>query len=61
MATITPHKSKDGSLTYRVRIRCKGQPLQTATFPLLKDAKRWATMIEGQMIEGRRSSAKLTL
>src|SRR5207245_2808925 len=55
---LPPHKSKDGSLTYHVRIRRKGQPLQTATFPSLKDAKRWATMIEGQMIEGRHFPTK---
>jgi hypothetical protein len=44
MATINPHRSKDGTLTYRVRVRMRGQPLQTASFPSLKDARKWATM-----------------
>ncbi len=52
MATINTHRSKDGTLTYRVRVRMRGQQTQTASFPSLKDARKWATMIEGQMIEG---------
>jgi hypothetical protein len=53
MPTINVHKAKDGSITYRVRVRLKGERIQTASFPTLKGAKRWATMVEGQMIEGR--------
>src|SRR3989442_1794089 len=53
MATINTHRGKDGTLSYRVRIRMRGQPTQSASFPSLKDARRWAAMIEGQMIEGR--------
>src|SRR4029450_3357773 len=53
MATINTHRAKDGTLSYRVRIRMRGQPTQSASFPSLKDARRWAAMIEGQMIEGR--------
>src|SRR5712691_1250932 len=53
MATINVHQAKDGSKTYRVRVRQKGQPVQTASFSTLKDAKRWATMIEGDLIAGR--------
>jgi ribosomal protein L15E len=53
MAMINVHKAKDGSITYRVRVRRKGERIQTASFPTRKEAKRWATMIEGQMIEGR--------
>ena len=53
MATINTHRAKDGTLSYRVRIRMRGQPTQSASFPSLKDARRWAAMIEGQIIEGR--------
>src|SRR5438093_1046270 len=53
MATINAHQSKTGTKTYRVRVRRKGQPVQTASFPSLKDAKRWAVMIEGEIIAGR--------
>jgi len=45
MATINVHQTKDGSKAYRVRIRRKGQPVQTASFSSLKDARKWATMI----------------
>src|SRR5712691_7466709 len=58
MPSINTHKAKDGSITYRVRVRMTGQPLQTASFSSLKDAKRYATMIEGQMIEGRQFPQK---
>src|SRR6266853_1131879 len=60
MATINQHHAKDGSTTYRVRIQRKGEKTQTATFPTLKDAKKWATMIEGQIIEGRHFPQKST-
>ena len=53
MATINAHTSKAGITTYRVRIQRRRQQTQTATFPTLKEAKKWATMIEGQIIEGR--------
>lgn len=53
MATINVHQAKDGSKTYRVRVRRQGQPVQTASFSTLKDAKKWGTMIEGEIIAGR--------
>lgn len=53
MATINIHKAKDGNLSYRVRIQRKGHPVQTATFSTLKEARKWATMIEGDIIAGR--------
>ncbi len=58
MATINVHQAKDDSKSYRVRIRRKGEPVQTASFPSLKDARKWATMIEGQVIEGRHFPTK---
>jgi integrase len=53
MATINMHTAKDGSTSYRVRVRMKGQPIQTASFHTLKDAQRWAKMREGEMLAGR--------
>lgn len=53
MATINVHQAKDGTKTFRVRVRRKGQPVQTASFSTLKDARQWATMIEGDIIAGR--------
>jgi integrase len=53
MATINVHQAKDGTKTFRVRVRKKGQPVQTASFPSLKDARQWAVMIEGEIIAGK--------
>ena len=53
MVTIVPRTSKDGTTTYLVRVRRKGTPPQTATFPTLKDAQKWVHVIEGGVIEGR--------
>ena len=60
MATINAHTSKTGQTTYRVRVQKKGYPTQTATFPSLREARRWATMIEGQIAEGRHFPQKST-
>ena len=48
MATMNTYTSNTGQPTYRVRIRMKGQPIQTASFHTLKDAQRWAKMREGR-------------
>ena len=53
MATINQRPGQDGKLVYRVRVRRKGTPTQTATFTKLADAKQWAQMIEGRVLEGR--------
>jgi len=53
MAAINVHQANDGTKTFRVRVRRKGQPVQTASFSTLKDARQWATMIEGDIIAGR--------
>src|SRR5215831_9567342 len=58
MATINTHTAKDGTVTYRVRIQRKGQKVLTSTHKTLKDAKKWTTMIEGQIIEGRHFPTK---
>jgi hypothetical protein len=39
MAAINVHQAKDGTKTYRVRVRRKGQTVQTASFPSLQDAR----------------------
>jgi integrase len=53
MAAINKHISEDGKTTYRVRVRLKGYPIQTATFHRLTDAKKWAQDTESAIREGR--------
>lgn len=53
MATINQHYAKDGTLSYRVRVRMKGQPLQTVSFSTLRDAQKWVKLREGEMLAGR--------
>ncbi|MGD9639444.1 MAG: tyrosine-type recombinase/integrase [Alphaproteobacteria bacterium] len=48
MATIEKRESEKG-VQYRVRIRKKGYPTQSATFSRLTDAKNWANEIETAM------------
>jgi integrase len=53
MATINAYTSKTGVTTYRVRVQRKGHKVQTATLPSLREARRYATMVEGEIIAGR--------
>ena len=53
MATFDKHTANDGKITYRVRIRLKGTPIQTASFDRLTDARRWAQQTEAAIREGR--------
>lgn len=53
MATIQERTGKDGKSTYRVQVRLKGFPAQTATFKRKTDARRWAQHIETAIAEGR--------
>lgn len=53
MANIEPRTASDGSRTFRVKVRLKGQPAATATFARLTDARRWAQSTEAAMKEGR--------
>ncbi len=53
MATIEKRISAEGEITYRVKIRIKGTPEQTATFERLTDAKRWTQQTEAAIREGR--------
>jgi hypothetical protein len=42
MAIIEQRTSQDRKSVYRVKVRRKGAPPLTATFPRLTDAKKWA-------------------
>src|SRR6266568_1035544 len=53
MATIERRTGKDGQLVYRVKVRRKGQLPQTATFSKLSEARKWAQITEGAVVEGR--------
>lgn len=53
MATIEKRTTTNGKKTYRVKIRLKGYPTQTATFNRLTDAKRWVQDTESAIREGR--------
>lgn len=53
MATINKHTDAKGQTSYRVRVRLKGHPVQTATFKRLTDAKKWAEETEVDIRAGR--------
>jgi hypothetical protein len=52
VANIQERKSKDGKTSYRVQVRLKGFPPQTATFERKTDAKRWVLETEAAIREG---------
>lgn len=53
MANIEKRKTSNNETTYRVKIRLKGHPTQTATFKRLTDAKIWTQQTESAIREGR--------
>lgn len=53
MASIETRTSEQGEKSYRVKVRLKGYPTQSATFDRLTDAKRWASATETAIREGR--------
>jgi hypothetical protein len=53
MATIEKRRAKDGSLSYRVKIRAKGVRHESATFRRLTDARKYVQQTEAQIAEGR--------
>lgn len=53
MASIEKRISGKQEITYRVKVRLKGYPTETATFERLTDARRWAQQTEAAMREGR--------
>jgi len=53
MANIEKRTSKTGMVSYRVKVRLKGHPTQTASFERRTDAKKWAQQTETAIREGR--------
>jgi len=57
MASIEKRASEDGSTSYRVKIRMKGRPPESATFDRLTDAREWSKKIEADMKANRHFGA----
>lgn len=53
MATIETRQNNDGTISYRVKVRLKGFPVQSATFARKTDAKEWAKQTETEIKQGR--------
>jgi integrase len=53
MATIQERITQDGKVTYRVQVRLRGYPAQTASFERKTDARKWAQQVESSIREGR--------
>jgi integrase len=53
MANIEKRTNNQGETTYRVKVRLKGHPSQSATFERLTDARKWAAATETAIREGR--------
>ncbi len=53
MATIEKRLGNDGLVSYRVKVRLKGHPVESATFQRLTDAKHWVQNTEAAIREGR--------
>jgi len=53
MASINKSIDQKGKTRYRVRVRLKGCPAQTATFERLTDARKWIQDTESAIREGR--------
>lgn len=53
MANIEKRILNDGKASYRVKVRLKGYPAQSATFERITDAKKWAQNTESAIREGR--------
>ncbi len=53
MPTFEERTDAEGKKKFRVRVRLKGYPAQSATFGRVTDARRWAAKIETDLREGR--------
>lgn len=53
MASIEKRINNDGSQSFRVKVRLKGYPTQSATFERLTDARKWIQDTESAIREGR--------
>ena len=54
MASIEKRTASDGSTSYRVKVRLRGHPVESATFASLAKAKQWATQTEAAIREDRK-------
>ncbi|MDH3466674.1 MAG: hypothetical protein OES26_12360 [Gammaproteobacteria bacterium] len=45
--------TKAGKVSYRVKVRIKGRPVQTATFERKTDTKNWAQDTESKIRNGK--------
>ena len=59
MAAIESRISGDGKKSYRVKVRLKGYPVQSATFERLTDARKWAQQTESAIREGRHFKGRI--
>lgn len=53
MAVIEKRTASNGTTSYRVKVRLKGYPAQSATFERVTDAKKWVQDTESAIREGR--------
>lgn len=53
MASIEKRQNEDGSASYRVKVRLRGRPVESATFASLIKAKQWGAQTESAIREGR--------
>ncbi len=53
MANIEKRIAQDGRISFRVKVRLKNFPAQTASFQRLTDARKWAQQTEASLREGR--------
>jgi len=53
MAVIEKRTNSDGETTFRVKVRLKGKPSESATFRRITDAKKWAIQTEADIRDGR--------
>lgn len=53
MANIEKRTNSKGEVSYRVKVRLKGYPSQTATFERLTDARKWVQDTEVAIRDGR--------
>lgn len=53
MANIEKRVASDGDVTFRVKVRLRGHPTETATFSRLTDARLWIQKTEAAIREGR--------
>ncbi len=53
MPTIRERRKADGTAVFHVQVRMTGFPTRTASFRTGNAAKRWATTVEAEMIDGK--------